>query len=334
MPLTEEVNPSTTDLDSLDTHELLHRINDEDRRAAWAVERELDVIGTAVDAISERLSRGGRLHYFGAGSSGRVGFADAAELPPTFSVPADMVVAHVAGGLLALTGAVEAAEDDAAAGTRDVAAAGIGARDAVIGISASGGAPYVLAAVRAAKAAGALTVALVASQGSELARIASIPIVLLTGPEVVSGSTRMKAASAQKMALTTISTAVMVKLGRVHGNLMVDVKPTSAKLRARAVRMTAHLADCDPEAARAALEGAGYRVKVATIMLRSGCTAAEAKGLLERHGGVLRKALAARLVLGQDRGLIKIADDFDAMNDEIADLFEGSPPRSRRKRKS
>jgi len=295
VPLTEEVNPSTTDLDSLDTHELLHRINDEDRRAAWAVERELDVIGTAVDAIAERLSKGGRLHYFGAGSSGRVGFADAAELPPTFSVPADIIVAHIAGGEQALTRAVEAAEDDAAAGTRDVQAARIGARDAVIGISASGAAPYVVAAVRAAKAAGALTVALVASQGSELARIAAIPIVLLTGAEVVSGSTRMKAASAQKMALATISTAVMVKLGRVHGNLMVDVAPTSAKLRARAVRMTALLAGCDPSKAREALEACAYRVKTATVMLQTGRDAEAAQHFLDQHGGVLRKALPARI---------------------------------------
>ena len=294
VPLTEEANPSTTDLDSLDTHELLHRINDEDRRSAWAVERELDVIGTAVDSIAERLANGGRLHYFGAGSSGRVGFADAVELPPTFSVKADMVVAHIAGGLDALTRAIEGAEDDTQSAEREVANSGIGPRDAVIGISASGGAPYVLTAIRAAKAAGALTLGLVGTQDSELARIVAIPILLLTGPEVISGSTRMKAASAQKMALTTISTAVMVKLGRVHGNLMVDVTPTSTKLRARAVRMTALLAGCDPVAARAALEAAGYRVKVATVMLRAQCDPAAAQRLLDKHGGVLRKALAGR----------------------------------------
>lgn len=292
VPLTEEANPSTTDLDMLDTHELLHRINDEDRRAAWAVERELDVIGTAVDAITERLSKGGRLHYFGAGSSGRVAFADAAELPPTFSVDPDVVVAHIAGGAPALSHAIEGAEDDVEAAQREVAASGIGTRDAVMGISASGGAPYVVSAILAAKAAGALTVALVGTRESELARIAAIPIVLLTGPEVISGSTRMKAASAQKMALTTISTAVMVKLGHVHGNLMVDVVPASAKLRARAVRMTALLAGHDPSAARAALEASGYRVKIATIMLRAGCDAADAERLLAQHGGVLRKALA------------------------------------------
>jgi N-acetylmuramic acid 6-phosphate etherase len=295
LPLTEEHNPSTSDLDSLDTHELLHRINDEDRRAAWAVERELDVIATAVDAIAERLAQGGRLHYFGAGSSGRVGIADAAELPPTFSTPAQMVVAHIAGGSAALAGAVENAEDDAAAGARDVASGGIGERDAVIGLSASGSAPYVLGAMRAAKASGALTIALAGSRDSELARVAAIPIVLLTGAEVISGSTRMKAASAQKMALTTISTAVMVKLGRVHGNLMVDVAPSNAKLRARAIRMTELLAGVDATAARKALEAADYRVKVATVMLRSKCDAATAKRQLEKHGGVLRRALKNKM---------------------------------------
>ena len=295
VPLTEQLNPSTSDLDSLDTHELLHRINDEDRRAAWAVERELDVIGTAVDAIAERLARGGRLHYFGAGSSGRVGFADAAELPPTFSIDPETVVAHIAGGPAALTGAIEEAEDDDAAGARDAAMAEIGARDAVIGISASGQASYVIGAVRAAKAAGALTIALVGTQDSELARMAAIPITLLTGPEVISGSTRMKAASAQKMALATISTSVMVKLGHVHGNLMVDVAPTSAKLRARAVRMTALLAGCEASKARAALEASGYRVKIAATMLRAGCDAATAQRLLNQHGGVLRKVLKGRV---------------------------------------
>ncbi|HEV2908771.1 MAG TPA: N-acetylmuramic acid 6-phosphate etherase, partial [Candidatus Eremiobacteraceae bacterium] len=241
LPLTEEINPSTADLDTLDTHELLHRINDEDRRAAWAVERELDAIGTAVDAIAGRLKSGGRLHYFGAGTSGRIGVMDAAEMPPTFSVPDDLVVAHLAGGPAAMSRAVEGAEDDAAAGSAEVRSARIGSRDAVIGLSASGRAPYVLGAMREAAGAGALTIGITNDQGSPLARAVDVPIALLTGAEAVAGSTRMKAASAQKMALATISTAVMVKLGRVHGNLMVGVAATNEKLRARAVRMVALL---------------------------------------------------------------------------------------------
>ena len=290
-PITEAVNPSTTDLDLLDTHELLHRINDEDRRAAWAVERELDVIGTAVDEIVTRLGRGGHLHYFGAGTSGRVAVTDAAEMAPTFSIAPGVVVAHIAGGVGAVMQAVEGAEDDAETGRADTAAAGIARDDVVIAISASGAAPYVLGALRAARAASALTVGITNNQGSPLAREAHIPIVLLTGPEVIAGSTRMKAASAQKMALAAISTAVMVKLGHVHGNLMVDVAASSAKLRARALRLTMTLTGAREEEARVALEACGYRVKVAAIMLRHACDPQAAVALLEKKRGVLRRAL-------------------------------------------
>jgi N-acetylmuramic acid 6-phosphate etherase len=293
LPLTEEQNPSTTDLDLLDTHELLHRINDEDRRAAWAVERELDVIGTAVDAIAERLASGGRLHYFGAGTSGRVAVVDAAEMPPTFSASPDMVVAHVAGGARAMTASVEAAEDDEEAGASEVASARIGANDAAIGLSASGGARYVIGAMRAARRAGALTVGIANSLGTPLLREVEIPIALLTGPEVIAGSTRMKAASAQKMALTTISTAVMVKLGHVHGNLMIDVQASNAKLRARALRLVMELTGASAERARAALEASGQQVKEATVMLACGCDMPEARRRLAQAGGSLRKALAA-----------------------------------------
>lgn len=289
-PLTEAINPSTVDLDQLDTHELLHRINDEDRRAAWAVERELDVIGTAVDEIAARLARGGRLHYFGAGTSGRVAVTDAAEMAPTFSA-SGLVVAHIAGGTAAMAQAVEGAEDDEPAGRSEVEAARVGRSDAVIALSASGGAPYVVGAVRAARAAGALTVGITCVQSSPLAQAAHIPVVLLTGAEVIAGSTRMKAASAQKMALAAISTAVMVKLGRVHGNLMVDVAATNAKLRARALRMTMALSGAGEEEARAALSASGWGVKIATVMLRRGCAPETARALLERTGGVLRRAL-------------------------------------------
>jgi N-acetylmuramic acid 6-phosphate etherase len=292
LPLTEEINPSTVDLDRLDTHELLHRINDEDRRAAWAVERELDAIGTAVDAIADRLKRGGRLHYFGAGTSGRIGVTDAAEMPPTFSVADDLVVAHIAGGPAAMSRAVEGAEDDAAAGSAEVRSARIGPADAVIGLSASGRAPYVLAAIREAAGAGALTVSITNDQRSPLAQAVDVPIALLTGAEAVAGSTRMKAASAQKMALATISTAVMVKLGRVYGNLMVGVAATNEKLRARAVRMVALLSGQGEEEARAALEACEYGVKQAVVVLRRHCTPKEASAMLEHCGGDLRRTLS------------------------------------------
>src|SRR5215472_13035871 len=196
-PSTERVNPSTADIDRLDTKAILHRINDEDRRAAPAVEREIDEIAAAVDAIVDRLRDGGRLHYFGAGSSGRLAMADAAEMPPTFGVPESLVQGHIAGGPAALTRSVEDAEDDRTAGEDEVRRAGIGKHDAVIGISASGAAPYVVGAVHEARAAGALTVAIVNVERSPLHDTADVTIALRTGPEAIAGSTRMKAAAAQ-----------------------------------------------------------------------------------------------------------------------------------------
>lgn len=287
IPLTEETNPSTTDLDLLSTHDLLHRINDEDRRVAWAVEREIDVIATAVDTITDRLRTGGRLHYFGAGTSGRIAVLDAAEIPPTFSAP-DVVIAHIAGGSAAITRAVEEAEDDPEAGRREVASATIGKEDAVIGLSASGSARYVLGAMEAAATADALTVGITANPDSQLAHGVQIPIILRTGAEVIAGSTRMKAASAQKMALTMMSTAIMIKLGKVYGNLMVDVLAGSHKLRTRAERLTTLLSSAKPDAAKMALERSGYRVKVAVVMLRRNCDVAAAEALLAQHGGKLR----------------------------------------------
>jgi N-acetylmuramic acid 6-phosphate etherase len=291
LPLTERINPSSDDIDLLGTMDVLHRINDEDRRAPWAVERELDVIATAVDEIAQRLRKGGKLHYFGAGTSGRLAALDAAEIPPTFSEP-DLIVAHIAGGERAMMAAVEAAEDDGPSGRCDVAAARIGPGDAAIGVSASGSAAYVLAALSAARAAGALTICITNDPDAPLVRQVHIPIVLRTGAEVISGSTRMKAAVAQKMALTMLSTAVMVKLGKVYGNLMVGVDASNEKLRRRAQRLTALIGGAPAEAARAALESCGYRVKPAVVMLRCGCDAKRAAEMLAQHGDDLRETLA------------------------------------------
>lgn len=295
LPLTESINPSSTDLDLLGTFDLLHRINDEDRRAAWAVEREIDVIALAVDEIAARLRAGGKLHYFGAGTSGRTAALDAAEIAPTFSAP-DVVIAHIAGGSDAMMRSAEAAEDDEAAGRGDVSAARISGADAVIGLSASGNAAYVIGAMRAARAAGALTIGMTNSPDTQLAQIVQIPIVLRTGPEVVAGSTRMKAGTAQKMALTMMSTAVMVKLGKVYGNLMVDVQASNKKLRDRAERLTSQLSGASVEAARRALDACGYRVKVAILMLRRNCDAQQAQALLAQHEGNLRALLDAPLL--------------------------------------
>ena len=290
LPLTEQVNPSTEDFDLLTTPDLLHRINDEDRRAAWAVEREIDVIAAAVDAITERLRTGGKLHYFGAGSSGRIAVLDAAELQPTFSA-GDLVVAHIAGGPEAFMASVEGAEDDAGAGGTEVREAGIGRADALIGISAGGGAPYVLGALDAGSQAGALTACITSNPESPIVRSVQIPIVLRTGPEVIAGSTRMKAGAAQKMALTMISTALMVKLGKVYGNLMVDLIASNAKLRGRAERLTERISGKDARACKQALERAGYQVKTAVVMLLCNCDATEAKTKLSRAGGNLRSIL-------------------------------------------
>lgn len=291
LPPTEAQNPSTADLDSLDTLALLHRINDEDRHAAASVERELDALAAAVDAVVARMRRGGTLHYFGAGTSGRLGMLDAAELPPTFSADPRTVVGHIAGGAAALTQAVEEAEDDAGAGHAEVIAAGIGADDVVVGISASGSAAYVVAALEEGARAGALTICITNSPGSAAAIRSTIPVVLRTGPEAIAGSTRMKAAAAQKMALTALSTAVMVKLGKVYGNLMVDVAPTNVKLRARALRLTRQITGAAEDDAGDALRRSGYRVKVAVLVAAHGCSVEAAESMLADAGGSLRTAL-------------------------------------------
>ena len=292
LPPTESVNPSTTDLDRLDSRALLHRINDEDRRAAAAVEREIDALAAAVDAIAARLAAGGTLHYFGAGTSGRVGMLDAAEIPPTFSTDPSLVVAHIAGGPAALTRAVEAAEDDEQAGGAEASA--ITAKDAVVGISAAGSAAYVLGAIDRAASAGALTVGITNNPAGALAGRVHIPVVLRTGAEALAGSTRMKAAAAQKMALTALSTAVMIRLGKVYGNLMVDLTATNRKLRDRALRLTRAITGAGRDEATAALQQSGQRVKVAAVMIARRVDAAAAKALLDAAGGSLRAVLEQR----------------------------------------
>lgn len=286
LPPTERANPKTSDLDLLKTLDLVRVLIDDQALAAGAV---LDVAGRLaeiVDEVARRLRAGGRLHYVGAGTSGRLGALDAAEMLPTFGVTPETVRAHLAGGTAALTNAVEGAEDDRGAG--DAAMSAVGSGDAVVGISASGGAPFVVAALERAHALGAYTVAVVGSEESPLARAAQAALVLGTGPEALTGSTRLKAGTAQKIALNTLSTAVMVRLGKVHGNAMVDVVATNAKLRARAIRLVAALANVDASQARDLLDRAGGRVKVAVVMARINVDAGAAYALLESSGGSLR----------------------------------------------
>jgi N-acetylmuramic acid 6-phosphate etherase len=230
------------------------------------------------------------LHYAGAGTSGRLGMLDAAECPPTFGTSPELVAAHIAGGSEALIRAVEGAEDDGAAGESE-ARANVRAGDAVVGISASGGPAYVLAWMRVARECGALTVAITSDADSALAAAADLPIVLATGAEPLAGSTRMVAGTAQKMALNTLSTATMVRLGKVYDNLMVDVVATNSKLRARAIRLIATLVPTDETRARDLLAQAGGRVKLAVVMARRGVDAAQAHLLLEREGGFLRRLM-------------------------------------------
>jgi N-acetylmuramic acid 6-phosphate etherase len=290
LPPTEASNPSSKGLDGLDTRALVETIVADQRASVEAVLAQSATIACVVDEITARLKRGGTLHYVGAGSSGRIATLDAAEMPPTFGTPPERVRSHVAGGPAALLGSVEGAEDDAQAGDA-VMGRSVEARDAVIGISASGSAPYVVAAIERARKAGAYTVAITSVARSALARAAEASLVLDTGPEVLAGSTRLKAGTAQKIALNAISTAVMVRLGKVHDNLMVDVVSTNRKLRARALRLVRELAGVDEERARELLDAAGNRVKIAVVMERRAIDATQAQALLERHGGVLRELI-------------------------------------------
>jgi N-acetylmuramic acid 6-phosphate etherase len=289
LPPTERANARSSDLDRRSTSALVELLVGEQRYAVDAVLAQTDAIARAVDAIAARLREGGILHYVGAGTSGRLAMLDAAEMPPTFGTPPQLVQAHVAGGAAALARAVEGAEDDRAAGAAAMHA--VNARDAVIGISASGGAAFVIAAIESAREAGCYTIALTSVAGSPLAGAAHSAIVLETGAELLAGSTRMKAGTAQKIALNAISTAVMIRLGKVHDNLMVDLVASSAKLRRRARRLVRQLADVSEERARELLERSRGSVKVAIVMERRHLDAAQAQALLEANAGVLRAVL-------------------------------------------
>ena len=269
-------------------------INDEDATVPAAVRAAASSLAAAIDAFVERLERGGRLIYVGAGSSGRLALVDAAECGPTFGVPPGQVLAVIAGGTNAVAVAQEAAEDDSGAGSADLTAVDVGADDAVVALSASGGTPYVLGAARAARAAGALTVGVVCARDSELGRLVDHEVAAVVGPEVIAGSTRMKAGTAQKLILNTISTVSMVRLGKTFGNLMVDLVASNAKLRARARRAVALATRASEEQVETALEAAGGDAKVAIVSLLSGLDAEGARSRLQAAGGVVRRSLDER----------------------------------------
>jgi N-acetylmuramic acid 6-phosphate etherase len=289
--LTEQPNPASEHIDSLPTAEALAIINREDQKVAGAVATQIPQIADAVDRIADLLSAGGRLFYIGAGTSGRLAVLDAAECPPTFQVSPELVQGIIAGGEPALARATEASEDDPEAGRRDLAARGFRGMDALVGIAASGRTPYVLGAIDAANQLGALTVVISCTPDSPLASRARIGITLLVGPEVIAGSTRLKAGTATKLVLNMISTAVMIRLGYVFGNLMVNVQPRNAKLRDRATRIIASIAALSYERAAELLVEAGERVPVAIVMARLCLDRKAAEARLAATGGRISDAL-------------------------------------------
>jgi N-acetylmuramic acid 6-phosphate etherase len=289
--VSEGRNPRTMDIDLLPAAAILHRINDEDRLVPEAVGRVIPQIAAAVERIVAAFGRGGRLVYIGAGTSGRLGVLDASECPPTFGVPAGMVIGLIAGGPTALTTSIEGAEDDPAAGAEALRGIGLTASDVVVGIAVSGRTPYVLGALAHARGIGAATVALSCNPDSAIAALADIAISPVVGPEVLTGSTRMKSGTAQKLVLNMLTTASMIRIGKTYQNLMVDVRPTNQKLLARAVRIVMQASGCEADAAQAALSRSGNDVKLAILITLTGLEPDAARGMLARSGGFLRRAI-------------------------------------------
>lgn len=290
---TEQRNPNTMNIDTLSTLEMVKLINQEDHRVADAVGEVTDKIAQAVDVIAEKLAAGGRLIYCGAGTSGRLGILDAVECPPTYSTDPEIVQALMAGGYGAIFKAVEGAEDSKELGVQDMQNIHFGPKDVLVGIAASGRTPYVRGCMEYAKQLGAPTIAVTCCPGSELDQFADIGIAPAPGPEVVTGSTRMKSGTAQKMVLNMLSTGAMIKLGKVYGNLMVDVKPSNEKLIRRCVTIVCSAAECTEAEATKALEECDYRPKVAIVMVLRGVNADTACAMLQKAEGRIAKVLEA-----------------------------------------
>jgi N-acetylmuramic acid 6-phosphate etherase len=290
--VSEGRNPRTTDIDLMSSLEIVTTINAEDRTVPDAVAKTLPEVARAVDAIVAAFNAGGRLVYVGAGTSGRLGVLDASECPPTYGVPPTMVVGLIAGGLDALVNASEGAEDKVEAGRTDLVNIGLAARDVVAGIAVSGRTPYVIGALDYARSQGATTVALTCNPESPIARMAHISIAPLVGPEVITGSTRMKSGTAQKLVLNMLSTASMVRIGKTYGNLMVDMIASNGKLVARAARMVSQATGSTLDEAEAALASAGNDSKQAILMILTGLEPDAARAALAAAGGVLRRAIA------------------------------------------
>ncbi|MDQ3173364.1 MAG: N-acetylmuramic acid 6-phosphate etherase [Acidobacteriota bacterium] len=291
LPITEQENSRTSNLSSLSVAEIVRLMNDEDALVAAAVGKVLTQVEKAVVGIVEKLRVGGRLFYIGTGTSGRLGVLDASECPPTFGVSPDLVQGVIAGGYEACHRAVEASEDDAQAAQRDLETRGFVKDDVLVGIAASGRTPYTIGAVTYARSLGALTVAVTCAPDSPITRSAEVSIVPVVGPEVVTGSTRLKAGTAQKMVLNMLSTATLVKLGYVSGNRMSNMQARNSKLHARAVRILMAETQLDKNAAAAALDAGGGDIRIALVMTKTGCNAEAAKRALDESRGVVSQAI-------------------------------------------
>ena len=292
---TEQQNPSTLNLDSMSAFEIAHAINREDQSVPKAVEKQLPQIAKAIELVADSLRKGGRLIYVGAGTSGRLGALDASEIPPTFGISAKFIQHVIAGGDKALHSAVEDEEDSLNLGKKDIARRKPGKKDIVVGIAASGRTPYTVAALKYAKKKGSKTVAVVCNQKSPLEQAADLAIVIDVGPEVLSGSTRMKAGTAQKLVLNMISTGAMVRLGHVYGNLMVDVLPRNKKLRERSLTILEKTAGVTRKEASTALNAAGWKVPIALLMLKTSSSKDQARKSLKAADGQVRKAIQSIL---------------------------------------
>lgn len=291
--LSEQRNPNTLHIDALSSLEVVTLLNHEDKQVAFAVEKNLPQIAQVVEHIVAAFQSGGRLVYMGAGTSGRLGVLDASECPPTFGVPSSMVVGLIAGGETALRNAVEGAEDNREAGEQDLRHIHFSNKDVLVGIAASGRTPYVIGGLTYAKQLGATTVSLVSNPNAIMSEIADIAITTAVGPEALTGSSRLKSGTAQKMVLNMLTTAAMIRLGKCYQNLMVDVQATNQKLKARAIRIVMQATDCDQTTAEQTLHTTNGNAKLAIMMLLSGLDKAQAETVLAQNKGRLQGALAA-----------------------------------------
>jgi N-acetylmuramic acid 6-phosphate etherase len=292
---TESLNPNSQNLDCQSTLQMVQIINAEDARIAPAVQKVLPQVAAAIDAIAERMARGGRLVYIGSGTSGRLGVLDASECPPTFSVSPDKVVGIIAGGDTALRHSVEAAEDSPERGAQDLQMLNISPMDSVVGITASGSTPYVQGGLHFAQQQGALTVGIACNDPASISKVSQVSILVPVGAEVISGSTRMKAGTAQKMVLNMLSTGVMIRLGKTYGNLMIDLKASNTKLRSRAIRLVQQLCPLDLDQAQRLLEDCDWEVKTAIAAFHQKSTPQQARAALEKVSSRLRTILENEL---------------------------------------